>query len=477
MAGMATRYGETLNEPPVAMCMAFTGSADMDCCLQVAVADIDDGSYDPQGMDDVESVCITAVDGVPVDCEQSVEVCGTGDHAVTLTITDTCGETSSCDAIVTVIDDTPPDLEIVLNRDVLWPPNHKMAEILATVTAQDNCDASPMINLVSVASNEPDNGIGDGNTVDDIVIIDDMNLLLRSERAGGGDGRIYTITYMATDYSGNTTVGTTEVRVPHDQSGTALAYTGFQTDGTALDVSARTFALVIPSVPQRIDLGGDETALDLPEALDATTLDPGQVYLGNTDLCLRPLASELVDVDRNGLKDLVVHYSTKALTRFADLPAVGVENAERIEFVADAGDPVGLHYRAGEIDYLVSDIFTLGPPLIVDLSSWQEGKDAAGPANGDAALNTEITSIQPNPFNPMTRIRFNVGSTSRVVLRIYDFRGTLVRELRNEVMPPGPHEAVWDGRDQQGRPAAAGVYLSRLVNGRSRSTHKLVLLK
>ena len=57
--------------------------------------------------------------------------------------------------------------------------------------------------LVSVTSNEPDNGTGDGDTPNDIVIIDDRTFNLRAERAGSGDGRIYTITYRVTDSCGN----------------------------------------------------------------------------------------------------------------------------------------------------------------------------------------------------------------------------------------------------------------------------------
>lgn len=67
---------------------------------------------------------------------------------------------------------------------------------------------------LSVTSNEPDNGRGDGNTVDDIVIIDDYEFKLRAERSGLGTGRIYTITYEVTDNCGNTATASAEVSVP-----------------------------------------------------------------------------------------------------------------------------------------------------------------------------------------------------------------------------------------------------------------------
>jgi hypothetical protein len=70
---------------------------------------------------------------------------------------------------------------------------------------------------VSITCNEPDNGLGDGNTLDDIVIIDDFTFMLRAERSGKGSGRTYTITYKATDASGNESMTSVTIEVPHDR--------------------------------------------------------------------------------------------------------------------------------------------------------------------------------------------------------------------------------------------------------------------
>lgn len=98
--------------------------------------------------------------------------------------------------------------------DTLWSSNHKYVEVIATVEASDNFDPNPTITLVSVTSNEPDDGEDDGKTVDDIVIIDDYTFWLRAERSGIGTGRIYTITYMVTDACGNYTIQEVYVTVP-----------------------------------------------------------------------------------------------------------------------------------------------------------------------------------------------------------------------------------------------------------------------
>ncbi len=92
----------------------------------------------------------------------------------------------------------------------------KYVDITATVTASDNFDPNPTITLVSITSNEPDNGLGDGDTSNDIVIEDDFHYgKLRAERSGGGTGRIYTITYKVTDACGNSATTIVTVNVPH----------------------------------------------------------------------------------------------------------------------------------------------------------------------------------------------------------------------------------------------------------------------
>jgi hypothetical protein len=81
----------------------------------------------------------------------------------------------------------------------------------------DVCDAAPTWKIVGVASNEPVNGLGDGDTAPDWLITGDHSLKVRAERSGKGSGRVYTITIQATDASGNAATATVAVTVPHDQ--------------------------------------------------------------------------------------------------------------------------------------------------------------------------------------------------------------------------------------------------------------------
>lgn len=115
------------------------------------------------------------------------------------------------------VDATAPSLTVTVSPNSLWPPNHSYVTVNATVTASDNADPSPLLTLVSVTSNEPDNGDDDGNTINDIVIVDDDTFQLRAERSGVGTGRIYTITYQLADACGNVTTQTATVTVPLTQ--------------------------------------------------------------------------------------------------------------------------------------------------------------------------------------------------------------------------------------------------------------------
>jgi len=83
----------------------------------------------------------------------------------------------------------------------------------------------------------------------------------------------------------------------------------------------------------------------------------------------------------------------------------------------------------------------------------------------------------PNPFNAGTRIQFSVPETDRVMLRIYNIRGRLVRILFDETMARGHHRTVWNGRTDDGTVASSGIYFCCLEQaGRFRTT-KMLLLK
>ena len=361
----STATVEVVNDAPVAVCKPFEAEADSNCCIVVNLSDIDGGSYDPDGASDIKSLGITAIDGNPVTLTDKVDVCGKGWHTVTVTITDYCDSTSSCDADVEVLDVTPPEMTITLNRDMLWPPNHKYSEIVATIEVKDNCDPNPTFVLTSVSSSEPDNGRGDGNTTNDVADtslgMPDTTISLRSERRGGGDGRKYTIRWTASDNCGNTRMDSACVWVPHDQSGVAQGSFGFTPLGQTVEDNAEEVALVFVTLPPTsvswrdpsIWIGG----------WDATRMDPMQIYVGNTTGAIRPSwTTSAYDVNSDGLRDMMAYFPGDEVRAMVEATkATAGTGAVKKKGVAEA---IGVHYIGpGGDTYLVSNIFTLGEPV------------------------------------------------------------------------------------------------------------------
>lgn len=112
----------------------------------------------------------------------------------------------------------PPTLTVASAPGMLWPPNHKRVPVQAVVAAEDDTDPAPLVELVSMASSEPDDarGMGDGHTLGDVVVVDGNSFLLRAERSTSGAGRVYTMTYRATDACENSAVASATVLVPLD---------------------------------------------------------------------------------------------------------------------------------------------------------------------------------------------------------------------------------------------------------------------
>ncbi len=85
--------------------------------------------------------------------------------------------------------------------------------------------------------------------------------------------------------------------------------------------------------------------------------------------------------------------------------------------------------------------------------------------------------VHPNPFNPLTTIKYDVPVDGRVALRVYDIHGALVRTLIDADLPRGSHQATWDGRNASGRGMASGSYFARLEVGGRVETVRMCLVR
>ena len=104
------------------------------------------------------------------------------------------------------------------------------------------------------------------------------------------------------------------------------------------------------------------------------------------------------------------------------------------------------------------------------------GLVSAAPGDGMPQV-TRLMPNAPNPFNPRTRISFDLAVGGKVRLGIYDVRGHLVRNLVNESLQAGSHFLNWDGKDDGGRSVSSGVYLYRLEHPTGVQERKMVLVR
>ncbi len=209
---------EDVNQPPV----AEAGSDQtVECSGDPTSVSLDASeSSDPDGD---ELSYVWSLGGTELSAGESPTVdLGYGTHAITLTVTDSEGAVDTDEVTVEVADTTPPELDYSTETTRLWPPNHEMKEAVTGISASDICDAGPSV-TVEVTSDEAINGEGDGNTAPDWQVVENedgtLDVLLRAERSGPGDGRTYTVTMTAEDHAENTTEETVEVTVPHDANG------------------------------------------------------------------------------------------------------------------------------------------------------------------------------------------------------------------------------------------------------------------
>ncbi|HEY4640883.1 MAG TPA: HYR domain-containing protein [Thermoanaerobaculia bacterium] len=155
---------------------------------------------------------VTATDGAVQCTPESGSLFPLGTTTVNCTATNGTGSTNGS-FTVTVVDTTPPEIiSVTANPPTLWPPDHKMIGVTVTAVVMDNGDPNPLVHIVSVSSDQPVDGTGDGDTAPDWEITGPTTVNLRAERAHNAD-RTYTITIEVSDASGNVSQATVTVKV------------------------------------------------------------------------------------------------------------------------------------------------------------------------------------------------------------------------------------------------------------------------
>lgn len=186
-------------------------------------------SSDPDG--DILSFSWTQVSGpsvtlsgantaTPSFTAPSVNSCGVS-LKFRLTVNDGYGGTASDDVVIQVKNvGSPPNISCAQPSDcVLWPPNHQLECI--KIEGVKSQGSNVTIQITGVTQDEPTNGLGDGDTPIDAFIKSNGTVLLRAERKGNGDGRVYRISFTATNAAGSAS-GVVKVKVPKSKNSNAV---------------------------------------------------------------------------------------------------------------------------------------------------------------------------------------------------------------------------------------------------------------
>jgi len=89
----------------------------------------------------------------------------------------------------------------------------------------------------------------------------------------------------------------------------------------------------------------------------------------------------------------------------------------------------------------------------------------------------ELNQNYPNPFNPTTRIRFSLPGKSDVGIDIFSITGQLIKTLTNKSYERGIYETGWDGKDSNGKDAASGMYIYKMLAGNFIQAKKMLLVR
>jgi len=104
-----------------------------------------------------------------------------------------------------------------------------------------------------------------------------------------------------------------------------------------------------------------------------------------------------------------------------------------------------------------------------------DATDVRAPGSGPARF--ALGSARPNPTRGMTNLSFTLDRAAPTRVMIVDVAGRLVRTLVSRSLQAGPHAASWDGRDERGRDAPAGIYFAVVRSGERRATSRIALLR
>jgi hypothetical protein len=176
-----------------------------------------------------------------------------------------------------------------------------------------------------------------------------------------------------------------------------------------------------------------------------------------------------------------------AVLRWSTLVEENIEgfNVLRSESETDGFEPVNAEPvppsgTAGGASYEMKDAgVSLNRTYYYKLEAVSSGRtrDLSGPNKVVCRAPFSLAQNVPNPFNPLTSIKFTIAEDAHVTLAVYDVGGRRVRTLVDRNLKASFYRIDWDGRNESGRTAASGIYFYRLQAGSFVQSRKMILLR
>ena len=162
-----------------------------------------------------------------------------------------------------------------------------------------------------------------------------------------------------------------------------------------------------------------------------------------------------------------------------DQGTLGAPNLAAVQSLLIGSDAYRFNDMTGDVFEILVYDRALSPTERAAVRDYFEERYYGGPTVGvgEAPRPRPALTVAPNPFNPRTVVSFELSEAGEVAVAVHDVQGRLVRRLAAGAYGAGRHELVWDGRDDRGRAAGAGVYLVRLSAPQGEAVTRIVLIK
>lgn len=206
------------------------------------------------------------------------------------------------------------------------------------------------------------------------------------------------------------------------------------------------------------DVSFDQSRSETAQRVEEANQSHRHIHIGldfGEDNPLTPgsglLGTVIFDIDPSAQDEIVLIDSTSYL----------IPEGQSLEFhqtSAAGGQTFAPYFKAGYVD-------------IKSTTDADEENELILPKEYSLAQNS------PNPFNPSTKIQFELPRAGQIRLSVFNVLGQTVKTLCDEKLPAGRHSVIFDGRDNNGGKIASGVYFYRLEAGDFTQSKKMILLK